>query len=222
MFRSPQRTLICLTACGVLLIAASTASAQRRGFGRMFGATPAVTLAQLEEVQTELKLTDEQKGKVTKLNADLGEERRAAREDSAGDFEKMRKEVALLNAEFDKEWHAALDEAQQKRSQEIYLQVNGPVALTDEPIAKALAITDEQKGKLETALDESRAKSREAFQNFQSLSDEERAKKSEEVSKARDESLLAVLTDEQKKQFEEMHGAKLEVDLSKLPRPGGR
>ena len=120
------------------------------------------------------------------------------------------------------EWHAALDETQQKRSLEIYLQVNGPVALTDEPIAKALAITDEQKGKLETALNESRAKSREAFQDFQSLSDEERAKKSEEITKARDESLLAVLTDEQKKQFEEMHGAKLEVDLSKLPRQGGR
>lgn len=220
MFRSPKRTMICLAAGGVMLLLASNASAQRRGFGRLFGATPAVALAQLEEVQSALKLTDEQKEKATRLNADLREERNAAREDAAGDFEKMRKEIALLNAEFDKEWSTALDDTQRARSQEIYVQVNGPVTLTDEAIATALTISDAQKQQLEQALADSRAKMREAFQDFQSLSDEERAKRSEELSKSRDDSLLAVLNDDQKKQFETMQGAKLEVDLSKLPRPG--
>lgn len=220
MLRTHKRTMVFLVAGGLLLTVATSANAQRRGFGRMFGATPAVSLAQLEEVQTELKLTDDQKAKVTKLNADLSEERRAAREDAGGDFDKMRKEVALLNIEFDKEFAAALDEAQRTRAQEIYVQVNGPVTLTDEAVAAALKITDEQKQKLEQALADSRAKSREAFQNFQNLSDEERAKRSEELAKSRDESLLAVLDEAQKTQFESLKGGKLEVDLSKLPRPG--
>lgn len=219
MIRSHRRMLVCLIACGALVSVASQANAQRR-FGRFFGPTPAVSLAQLTEVQTELKLTDEQQEKVTKLNADLGEERRAAREDAGGDFDKLRKEIALLNKEFDQEFAGALDDAQKARAQEIYIQVNGPVTLTDEPVATALTITDEQKEKLEQALADSRAKSREAFQDSQNLSDDERAKRFEELSKSRDESLLAVLNEEQKKQFETMQGAKLEVDLSKLPRPG--
>jgi hypothetical protein len=222
MPRSPQRFLVGLATLGLALTVASNAQAQRRGFGRMFGPTPAVSLAQLEEVQTELKLTDDQKSKVTKMNEDLGEDRQAAREDAGQDFEKMRKELAVLNAQYDKEFTAALDDTQKARAQQIYLQVNGPAALTDETVAAALKISDEQKQKLEQALTDNRAKWREGFQNFQNLSEEERAKRSEELTKSRDESLLAVLDDAQKKQFEEMKGAKLEVDLSKLPRGGRR
>lgn len=221
MSRSPRTFLVCLAASGLLLATTTAAEAQqRRGLNRLFGVIPSVTLAQLEEVQADLKLTDEQKTKVASLNEDLSEERRAAREDAAGDFEKMRKEITLLNAEFTKEFNATLDEAQQKRAYEVYLQVNGPVALSDESVATALKVSDEQKQKLEQSLADSRTKAFESFQSFQSLSDEERTKKVAEMIQSRDDSLLAVLDDAQKKQLEEMKGAKLEVDLSKLPGPG--
>ena len=52
------------------------------------------------------------------------------------------------------------------------------------------------------------------------LSEEEAAKKVDELIKSRDEKLLAVLNDEQRKAFEQMCGEKLEVDLSKMPMPG--
>ncbi len=221
MNRAPHALLVCLASLGLLLVSTSSAGAQqRRGLNRLFGVIPSVTLAQLEEVQADLKLTDEQKTKVASLNEDLSEERRAAREDAGGDFEKMRKEINLLNAEFTKEFNAALDEAQQKRSHEIYLQANGPVALSDESVATALKFSDEQKQKLEQSLADSRSKAMASFQSFQSLSDEERAKKVAEMVQSRDDGLLAVLDEAQKKQFEEMKGAKLEVDLSKLPGPG--
>ncbi len=221
MNRPPHVLLACLASLGLLLVSTSSAGAQqRRGLNRLFGVIPSVTLAQLKEVQADLKLTDEQKTKVASLNDDLSEERRAAREDAGGDFEKMRKEITLLNAEFTKEFNATLDEAQQKRAYEVYLQVNGPVALSDESVAAALTFSDEQKQKLEQSLADSRSKAMASFQSFQSLSDEERAKKVAEMVHSRDDGLLAVLDDAQKKQFEEMQGAKLEVDLSKLPGPG--
>jgi hypothetical protein len=220
MARAPQRPFVWLTVFALSVIVASSAQAQRRGFGRMFGPTAAVSLAQLSEVQTELKLTDEQKEKVARLNDDFAEERRAARDDAAGDFEKMRKELALLNVEFDKELLESLDDAQQARVMEIYLQVNGPTALTVGWVAEALKLTDEQKTKLEQVLTDDRAKWRESFQQFQGLSEEERTKRFEEMTKAREDALMAVLDDTQKQEFEKMQGEKLEVDLSKLPRPG--
>lgn len=220
MNRSHRVLLVCLASLGLLFAVTSQANAQRRGLMRMFGVIPSVTLAQLEEVQTELKLTDEQKQKALTLNDDLSEERQAARQDAAGDFEKMRKEIALLYVEFTKEFNALLDEGQQKRAQEIYVQVNGPLTLTDEAIATALKLTDDQKQKVEQSLADSRSKAFAAFQDFQSLSEEERAKKSEEMIQSRDEALLAVLDDAQKTQLEELKGAKLEIDLSKLPGPG--
>lgn len=220
MSRSLRMVLVCLVSALTLAALTSPAAAQRRGMSRLFGVITTVQLAQLEEVQTELKLTDEQKTKVATLNDDLAEERRAAREGAGGDFEKMRKEITLLNAEFTKEFNELLDDAQKKRAQEIYLQVNGPLAVTDEAVAAELKLTDDQKTKLEQSLTDSRTKMFSEFQGLQSLSEEERAAKINELIQSRDEGLLAVLDEAQKKQLEEMKGAKLEVDLSKLPGPG--
>ena len=52
------------------------------------------------------------------------------------------------------------------------------------------------------------------------MSDEERTKKVEELIRDRENSLLAVLTAAQRKQFEEMKGKAIDVDLSNLPGPG--
>ena len=57
------------------------------GFSRLFGVIPAVSLAQLAEIQQELKLNDEQKKKVVQLNEQLNDERRQLFQDAAGDFD---------------------------------------------------------------------------------------------------------------------------------------
>lgn len=207
---------------GLVIAMADSASAQRGrgGIGRLFGPIPAVTLAQLTEVQQELKLSDEQNDKIAELNDDLSDERRQIFQEAAGDFAKMREDIAELYSEYALKFNALLDEAQQKRAQEVYVQVNGLVALRDEPVAAALKLSNEQKQQVEQALEASRESAFSAFRDFQSLSEEERAKKVEELVQSRDESLLAVLSDEQKQQFEKMKGPGIEVDLSNLPRRG--
>jgi hypothetical protein len=221
MIRLTRTTTTSLAFALLAAMSASTHAQQPRRNARLF-LQPMVTLAQLEEVQKELKLTDEQKTKAADLQQRLRDERQTIWQDAAGDWDKVREETNKLNAEIAKEFSGALDEGQQKRLLEIFVQVNGPVALQDPAIVEALKFSDEQKTKLEQAITDNRQKWFDAFQDFQNMSDEERAAKTDELIKDRDEALVAVMTDEQKKSLETMKGAALEIDLEKLPNPFGR
>jgi hypothetical protein len=204
-----------------LLVVSQSASAQRGGrFARLFGAVPSVTLAQLEEVAKDLKLNDEQKKKAADLQEEMSAERRELFQDAAGDFDRLRQDIAELYKEVTTKFNALLDEPQQKRAHEIYVQVNGPVTLSDELVAKTLQLTDEQKQKVEQARTDSRTQAFSAFQDFQNMTDEEREKKTDELIQNRDKSLLAVLNDQQRGEFDKLKGQALEVDLPKLPVPG--
>jgi Spy/CpxP family protein refolding chaperone len=129
------------------------------------------------------QMTDEQRAQFEKQQAEQAREERAKLAD-----------VLLPN--------------QLKRLNEIYVQQAGPNALFDEDIAKELSITDAQKTKLtatRTANQESMgAQIREIFQGGGDR-DANRAK-IEEIRKANDAKLLAVLTPEQQTKFEQMKG----------------
>lgn len=210
--------------CAALLSVSDVALAQGRGGRGGFGPTSAMALAGLEEVKKDLKLTDEQNTKIAALTEELNGKRRAAFEDAQGDFGKAMAEGAKLSAEYGKKFTEILDEAQNKRATEIFVQVNGASALTDDSVAAALKLSDEQKTKLKSANDEANASLRESFQGFQDLSEDERATKMREWREGRDKTLLAVLDEVQVAAFEDMSANKLEIDLSKLPRGfgGGR
>jgi hypothetical protein len=189
--------------------------------------THQITLAALPEVAADLKITDEQKTKIATLSEEFDEERRSqfgrGGGGGGGGGEEGRAARAKMNADFAAKLNEALDEAQQKRIQEIYVQVNGTGLLTDDVIAAALAITDEQKEGLQTALEDQRDATQDAFEGWQDLSPEERTAKMAELNKARDEALLAVLTDEQKTKFDGMKGEKLEIDMTQIRQGrGGR
>jgi hypothetical protein len=208
-----------LAALVVTALAATAApvAAQRAGGGSRIFLLPPVTLAQLAEVQEELKLNDDQKTKAEELQQELVDERGAIFQDAAGDWDYIREEMATLNADISKQLDEVLDEAQRKRLREIYVQVNGPTTLQDPTIVEALELTDEQKATLETAVNDNRQKLFDSFQDFQSMSEEERTTATEELITARDEAYLAVLTDDQKEALEAMKGEALEVDLANLP-----
>jgi len=111
---------------------------------------------------------------------------------------------------------------QVKRLREIYIQVAGTSALSDSEVAAELKITDEQKQKISKAREESFAGMRELFTGG---GDREAARtKMEEMRKKADASVLAVLTEDQKKQFEEMKGKKFDLPEGALRggRQGGR
>jgi hypothetical protein len=179
---------------------------------------PTVALAQLDEVQAELMLNDEQQEQVVNLNRQLNEERMSLFQNAAGDRAKIREGIAKLNQEFADKFAEQLDESQRQRVREIYVQVNGLLVLQDKAIAESLDLTDEQLDKLEQARDAIR----DEFMNagLRDLGEEEAAKKVDELIKSRDEKLLAILTDQQRTQFEDMKGEKLEVDVTQMPGPG--
>ena len=207
---------------GLLATLAPAARAQQPPRNARLFLQPIVTLAQLAEVQAELKLTDAHKTKAAELQRRLNEERQTIWQDAAGDWDKIREETNKLNAKIAKEFKDALDEGQQMRLLEIFVQVNGLVALQDPALVEALKFSDEQNAKLEKAIADNREKWFAAFQDFQNMSEEERAAKTDELIKNRDEALGAVMTDEQKKSLEAMKGAALKIDLEKLPNPFAR
>ncbi len=115
-----------------------------------------------------------------------------------------------------------LSDQQMKRLNEIYIQVAGGQALDDEDVAAALKITDEQNEKLSAARDEARDMQREQMRGlFQSGDREAAREKMAEIRKEADAIILAVLTDEQKQEFEQMKGEPLELTQEDLRRASG-
>jgi len=213
-----------LMVAGLLIVATAsqTAFAQReegrRGRGGpgggMFGPPTASALMRAKEVQEALKLTDEQKGKVEKINDENRDEMRKLFQDGGGDRDKM-VEIAKKTSEQISE---VLDEGQQKRLMGILIQVSGAAAVADPAIAKELNITEDQKKKLE----EVRTSAREQLQGLRDLSGEERGKKAAEVQADIDKKILAELTADQQKQLDDLKGEKVDVDMSQLRGGSGR
>jgi hypothetical protein len=218
----------------ILAAAADSANAQggggrgrgMRGFGFGGRTIHQIDLAALPDVETALKLTDDQKTKVADLSEEFADERRGGFGGGGGGggfSEEARAARAKLNADYAAKLNEMLEEPQQKRLQEIYVQVNGTPVLLDDAIATALKITDEQKDDLNAALADQRQAMMDAFQDFRDMTDEERTEAQAKLNKERDDALLAVLSDDQKAQFEAMKGEKIDIDTSQLRRGfGGR
>jgi Spy/CpxP family protein refolding chaperone len=190
----------------------------RRGRGGPGGAPSAARLLAIKEVQTALKLTDDQTSKLEKINEEARDEIRKAMQDG-GDRAKMQE----LTAATTKKVNEVLDEGQQKRLLGIFVQVAGAGAINDPTIAKELNLTEDQKKQLEEARDKNREAMREVLDGAR---DGDREAVREKLEKFREESnkkLLAVLTSDQQAQLEAMKGEKVEIDMSALRGgPGGR
>jgi len=191
----------------------------RRGRGGFGGPPSGARLLALKEVQSALKLTDEQNSKIGKINDQMREDARKAMEDGGGQ-EKMRELMTATTAKINE----VLDEGQQKRLMGIFIQVSGANAALDPAVAKELNITDDQKKQLNDARQKNMDAMREAFE---AARDQEGGREAmrEKMEKLRDDankSMLAVLTSDQQAQLEALKGEKVEIDMSQLRGPGGR
>jgi hypothetical protein len=126
-----------------------------------------------------------------------------------------------LTQEAETKLKQVLDETQQKRLQEVWIQIGGPAVLDDPQIVAALKITDQQKQQLEEIAQTSREKRRTLFQDAQDATREQRRAQMDQLREQTNEQRLAVLTDQQREQFEQMKGQPFEFDRSQLFR-GGR
>jgi hypothetical protein len=143
-------------------------------------------------------------------------------DEQRAEFEKQRQERT-------KEENAKLGEIllphQLRRLTEIYVQIAGVNALQDEEVSKDLGLTDAQK----TKLAEVRRQNQEAFGTLMREQfggggggDPEAARaKRDELQKANDAKVLAVLTADQQKKFDELKGKKFDMPEGAGRRGGG-
>jgi Spy/CpxP family protein refolding chaperone len=224
-----------LPVLAVCMLAGNVAFAQGQGRGRgrggmagmmrMFTSVPA--LIGREEVQKELKVSEEQ---AAKLKTIAEEARPAGGGGGGGGFQNLSDEerqkffadMQKRTEETTAKVTAVLTPEQNTRLKQIRLWALGTSALSDDDTAKGLMLTDDQKEALKTINEEADKKSQEIGAGFRGADEENRGKLMAQMAEIRKETeaeCLAVLTDEQKAQFTKMKGEKFDLPMG--PGRGG-
>jgi hypothetical protein len=216
MVRFFIRRVVALAVLAQVLVVTQDASAQVR---RRFFAVPMADLASLEQVQTELKYSDEQKAKIVEIAGQFQSDRRALAQEGSqqGAGEQMLQKMALLDRESSAKVLDLLDKTQRERLLGISIQINGAKALYEPAVTQALHFTKEQDEKLELTRTDIRNIFRNAFIQFGSMSEGQRRAKVNELVEEGDEKLMGVMSTAQRKKFDELSGEAIDVDLSPLP-----
>jgi Spy/CpxP family protein refolding chaperone len=192
-----RNAALALVAAGML---ASRAFAQT---GVYQGAMGTLYTLRMPAVQIELKLTDEQKTKVLDLVNQFAREGEAQSQKFRTFSDKEReKRVAERRAEEDQKLGGILTPGQMKRYQQLRLQQRGMAAVLDPPIAEQLKLTEEQQTKIGTIV----AEQREALRGMY-LSGGFELSKLATLHHQIEGKIAAVLTDNQKKRWNELVGA---------------
>ncbi len=214
-----------LAGCGLALVLLITSSASAQ-FGRNFRIPPIVAdimSMRAEKVQQELKLNEEQTEQVVGIATEMQAE---AMEIISGlqDLTPQEREEELPNVmemineratELQKQVEGILDEKQMARVEELSLQRRGVEALDDKKVAEKLKLTDDQKKELVQIQDDAAGKQEEIMKAFFGGDRDELRGKIQALRKEMGDKALAVLTTEQREQFEKMKGAKFEFPRSR-------
>lgn len=196
------------------------------GFGG--GGDPVIGLLMVEKVREEIELMPDQEEALTKLrdsepqgappNLDF---RSMSEEERTKAFAEMQERRKKRETEMREKLEEVLLPEQLERLEQISIQSRGPRALEDPAIAAKLNFTDEQKTKMEDV----RSKSGERMRALFSSGDRDKMREGfEKLRKESEEEVLAVLTADQRKQFEEMKGKPFELPEGSFGRGfgGGR
>lgn len=194
----------------------------RFGGGMMMGrGGGGLQLLTMKEVQTELKMTQDQIDKATAKQQEMMQQMRDARQnggtppDPAEMQKTQEKAVAdILNAD------------QLKRFKQLQLQREGVQAFNRKEVAEALKLTDDQKTKIKDIQKKEADDRTAAMQgvDFRNMTPEDRQKlmdKNMEMQKASNDQILAVLTDDQKKTWKDMQGEPFKFPAAGPRRGGG-
>jgi hypothetical protein len=197
---------------GALALLATPAWAQGRGGS---GGGGAAGFVEAPNVQKDLKLSDEQVGKVQQTLRDIREKHQAdysALRDASP--EERHAKMTTLNETVSDEVKKALSFSaeQSKRFDQISLQARGVHAFASATVAEKLALTDEQKSTIREIVEATRASASGAFNK--DASQEERAEARKKMAATQKENLTkvqALLTDDQKKAWKELTGEPIEI-----------
>jgi hypothetical protein len=215
------------------------------GFGGGLGGGGPLALLAIEEVQKELKITDEQKKQIETLASEQrgagfggagggqgGNFRDLSPEERQKRIEEFRKQAEARAKEVDEKIKGILNADQSERLGELRLQREGINAFNRSEVADKLGLSKEQREKIAKLLEDARP----GFGRGggfgagggrggagRGASEEERAKAIQEARERREKlsaDVLGVLNDGQKAAWEEMQGKKF--DFPEPQRRGGR
>ncbi|MDP6558250.1 MAG: Spy/CpxP family protein refolding chaperone [Pirellulaceae bacterium] len=209
---------------GAAFISATQAQERERSgrrFGRGSSRSSLLGLLGLEQVQKEMKLSEEQTTKVQeivkKLRAEMQEQYTALRE--IEDRDQQRAKITELRDQSDQKVREQLGDVVEReqvmRLYQIRTQVRAVVdSLANSYISRRLKLTDDQKNKLDEINKGLGTKQSEVYATMRDANDEQRSEAFQKLRKIRsdaDAEALALLTAEQKAAFEEMKGEKIEL-----------
>ena len=204
-------------------VQAQAPEGSRRSSERGFSRGSLLGLLRLEQVQKEMKLSEEQTAKVKEVVEKLGTEMReqytALRE--IEDRQQRTEKTTALSDEFDGKLREQLRDVvpreQMMRLYQIRMQVRPVVdSLANRRVAGRLKLTDQQKQKVAEISKDSQAKQSELYATMRDATDEQRSEVYQKLRQVRsdaDEKALGVLSAEQKAAFEEMKGEKIELEM---------
>jgi hypothetical protein len=190
-----------------------------------------ISLLNNEKLQQELDLSDDQKTKVAEA---VGEASNAIstgmrksfssspRNISPQERADIREKLIKNNQDkFLKKLEKILLPKQFDRLKQIYLQRQGPMALSDPEVIKALNVSKEQQDKMQVLYDDLQIKLREATVVQGDGLVKFGGHNLDKMTKELDDNLLNILTSDQRDQLEKMKGAKVDIGSSSFSIRGG-
>jgi Spy/CpxP family protein refolding chaperone len=196
---------------------------QGRGFGRGgmrmmggMGVMPTSFLLQRQDVQEELKITDEQKDKLQQLREEFQQKMMAEFQNGGGGqpgqppSNERRVAMQKMMEESGKASDAILTPEQRKRGREIAIQLAGSMAVTDKQVATDLGLTDAQKKTIADLQNKQQEANRALMEKARSgeIEWQQIGESMQKNSKVMDAEIAKVLTAEQRKKLSDMGGAK--------------
>jgi hypothetical protein len=208
-----------LLTAGLFVLVASPAFAQPPGNRGMRQPPTAASLLRSDKVKTELKLTDDEKDKITKITDKYKDDLAAAR--SAQDRDKSRELTKSMNADLEKALPDILNADQTKRLNQLVVQASGLDAFSKDDVKTALKLTDKQSKDID---DQKAAVTKDAEDLMKDVGTDrqkrrEAGQKVQALRKDAMDKVLASFTDDQKKAWDGLTGDKFTFDFG---RQGGR
>ncbi|HWD37541.1 MAG TPA: hypothetical protein VG944_01720 [Fimbriimonas sp.] len=214
-----KKLIFIIAACCVF---ATGALAQ--GFGGFGGGGGGAFLLGRDDVQTDLKLTDEQKTKLQDLRESTFSQIQQARQESSGDRDAMQKAMAPIMQKALDETNKILTPEQQTRLHQINMQVNSySVLTTDKDLQTQLKMTPAQAAQIDSLQKQQQQANASVFQKMQSgeMQRQDAFAAFKKNTEALNSAIQAVLTPEQKTAWTGMLGKPFVATSNPFGRFGG-
>lgn len=173
------------------------------GQGRRFMTGPMLIYRQ--DVQADLKLTNDEKDKIDAVREKMQASFQPSGSGERPSQEEMRAMFKKMNDDLKAQLATILTPEQQTRFRQINIQLTGNRAVLEPENVKDLAITDAQKTKIQDLIDKMN-EANGALRRDQSLSREDRQTKTENNLKALNTEIDKILTDDQKAKWKTLAG----------------